>query len=395
MFTSLAKYLSHFARRLIVRVSLYAALALLAVLASLIIGPFLPQSWISYLGAGALETVLTTLASSLLAVTTFSLTILASTFRAVEGSATPRAVLILREDQTTHRILSVFIGAFLFSLTSIILLATPLMTPATRFVLFLVTIIMVFQVVIAMIRWIHHIELLGSIENLLDCLQLKARPVLAQNRKSAAFGANPLDEAASERGAHGHELRAPRDGYVTMIALDALQQEAEACQGRVFLQVQPGDYVTQGDLLMRMDSLAELSEVKRTLLRNAVLLASSRSFDQDPVFCVTVMTEIGNRALSSGVNDSQTAVDVVHRLGGLLSYSDDENDEICYDRIWITPLDQELLLSQSLDVIAREGGNLPEVAEALDTALARIETRGPKALAPFARARRKGRRPAA
>ncbi len=112
----------------------------------------------SYVGADALETVLTTLASSMLTVTTFSLSILSLAFRAAEASAPPRAVLILREDHTTHRILSTFIGAFSFSLTGIILLATPIMSNATRFVLFIVAILVVMQVVVAIIRWIHHIE---------------------------------------------------------------------------------------------------------------------------------------------------------------------------------------------------------------------------------------------
>lgn len=128
----------------------------------------------------------------MLAVTTFSLTILSSAVRAAESSATPRAVFILREDQTTHRILSVFIGAFLFSLTGIILLATPFMTTATRFVLFLVAIVIVLQVIIAVIRWIHHIEQLGSLVNILDCLQATVRPVIKTAFQRPSAGAHVL-----------------------------------------------------------------------------------------------------------------------------------------------------------------------------------------------------------
>lgn len=379
MLQSVMTFLGHFGRRLIVRVTLYAVLAVLAVVAAMVVGPYVPSQWISYLGTGALETVLTTLASSLLAVTTFSLSILASTFRAVEGSATPRAVLILREDQTTHRILSIFIGAFLFSLTSIILLATPLMTSASRFVLFLVTLVMVMQVVVAIIRWIHHIEILGSIENLLDCVQTMAAPVIADHWRNPCRGANVLDVNEMDRGEDGLCLYAVRNGYVKLIAVDALQEEAEACQGRIFVHVQPGQFVTKGDLLMRIDSLKEIGEVRQSILKNAVLIDSSRSFDQDPEFGVIVMTEIGNRALSSGVNDPQTAVDVVYRLGATLMSGAEEagaENEIMFDRLWFRPVSSSALFTSSFDVIAREGGDLPEVKRALRQMLEKLAEQG-------------------
>lgn len=49
-------------------------------------------------------------------------------------------------------------------------------------------------------------------------------------------------------------------------------------------------------------------------LRRAVLTASERSLDLDPTFGIRQLVDIGLRALSPGVNDPTTAVDVVHHL---------------------------------------------------------------------------------
>ncbi|MGB7317939.1 MAG: DUF2254 family protein [Planktotalea sp.] len=377
MLQSIFQYLAYFARRLIVRVSLYAVFALASVGAAILISPYLPEAWVTYLGADSLETVLTTLASSMLAVTIFSLSILSSSFRGVESSATPRAVLILREDQTTHRILSVFIGAFLFSLTGIIVLATPLMSNATRFVLFLVSIVIVVQVVIAIIRWIHHIERFGLLENILDCTQAKAHPALAAFHRSPTAGANAFLGASDAKDGQGFHLYASKAGYVTMIAADALQQEAQACNGRVYIHVRAGDYVNCGDLLLQFTGLEEPSEVRRRLLGEAIVIRASRSFEQDAEFGLIVMSEVANRALSPGINDPQTAVDVVNRLSSLmLAESESESSEVCFDRLWIKPLQCEQLFRCSFDVIARSGGDIPEVQVALTRVLAVLSDKG-------------------
>lgn len=49
-------------------------------------------------------------------------------------------------------------------------------------------------------------------------------------------------------------------------------------------------------------------------LRRAVLTASERSLDLDPTFGIRQLVDIGLRALSPGVNDPTTAVDVIHHL---------------------------------------------------------------------------------
>lgn len=189
-----------------------------------------------------------------------------------------------------------------------------------------------------------------------------------------------LKKGDEERGKDGIDIRASASGYVTMIALDALQSEAESCEGRIFIHVRAGDFVHEGDLMLRVDGLKAPSDMRQKMLREMVLLGSARSFEQDPEFGLIVMSEVANRALSSGINDPQTAVDVVHRLGAVLLPIDttpqDPEDALCNDRLWLKEVKLDAFFKSSFDMIAREGGEIPKVRDALSAALGMLGARG-------------------
>jgi hypothetical protein len=50
-----------------------------------------------------------------------------------------------------------------------------------------------------------------------------------------------------------------------------------------------------------------------------IIVGDVRSFDQDPRFGAVVLTEIASRALSPGMNDPGTAIDVIGRAVRLLA----------------------------------------------------------------------------
>ncbi|MDY3198869.1 MAG: DUF2254 family protein, partial [Pseudomonadaceae bacterium] len=67
----------------------------------------------------AVDSLLNIIASSMLAVTTFSLGVMTAAFSAATTNVTPRATRLLMEDDLTNNVLSTFIGAFLFSIVGI------------------------------------------------------------------------------------------------------------------------------------------------------------------------------------------------------------------------------------------------------------------------------------
>ncbi len=70
---------------------MFSVLAILTAAAALFLDPVIPEGWAVRIGASAVDSVLTILASSMLAVTTFSLSSVVSAYGAAASNATPRA----------------------------------------------------------------------------------------------------------------------------------------------------------------------------------------------------------------------------------------------------------------------------------------------------------------
>ena len=152
-------------RKLWLRVTLYALASLIAAGAGSVADLFLSDQLIGLVKPGAVMPVLTILASSMLAVSTFSLNVMVSAHRTAAQIATPRVHRLLLEDTTTQAVLAAFVGAFVFSLTSIVLFQSGIYDDSAAIVVMGVTVLVVVLVIAAILRWIEHLSTLGSLDD--------------------------------------------------------------------------------------------------------------------------------------------------------------------------------------------------------------------------------------
>lgn len=104
------------------------------------------------LGADAIGSLLTVLATSMLTVAVFSASTIVTSFSAVATGATPRAAQLFVEDATIEKALATFIGAFLYSIIALVGLQTHLYEGGGRLVLFGFTVVILLAVVIVLLR---------------------------------------------------------------------------------------------------------------------------------------------------------------------------------------------------------------------------------------------------
>lgn len=78
------------------------------------------------------------------------------------------------------------------------------------------------------------------------------------------------------------------------------------------VDVGPGEAVSKGDSVITL--WAGDSQPDNARLRSAIRITHKRSISADPGFGIRLMVDIALRALSPGVNDPTTAVDVIHHL---------------------------------------------------------------------------------
>jgi len=345
-------------RILWVRVALISALSLAASLSAPFVEAFVPESWKQRFSEETTLPILNVLASSLLAVATFSLGIMVSSHRALAEQTTPRVHQILMEDTRTQTVIATFIGGFVYALSSIILFRAQVYGDDAAVVVFTISTIVVLVIVLSLIRWIEHLSRIGSLTYALDQAEISAERILADLRDNPRYGGAACETVDAETSS-GTVIQAARSGFVLRLQMADLQNQAAQDKCHVVIDVMPGDHVLEGQPVARLIG-CETPEA----YPKHIIIGSKRSHNQDPSYALQALRESASKALSPGINDPGTAIEVVARLERLLwaSFtSPEEKPEVVFDRIHVRDVDRGALLETSFRQIARDGKHLEEV----------------------------------
>ncbi len=98
--------LRQFTGKLWLRASLFCIAGVVTALVALWLKKFIPSDFSRQVGADAVDSILQIIASSMLAVTTFSLSTMVAAYTAATSNATPRSTKLLLEDRTAQNALS-------------------------------------------------------------------------------------------------------------------------------------------------------------------------------------------------------------------------------------------------------------------------------------------------
>jgi len=374
MISRYAWYLREVLKKVWVRVVSFALLAILSVVLARLLAPFVPEEFALQTGSESVTQLLGVLTSSMLAVTTFSLSIAVSAFAAAAGTATPRATVLLQEDDTTQNVLATFLGAFLFGLLGLIALNANLYNSSGKVVVFIFTIAVIGLVVLALIRWIDHLMDFGRMGDTLDRVEAAATAALSYRLSNPYLGGRPMVGAPSRTGT---AILAAETGYVQHIDMQALQDCAHDAGTQAFVERLPGSFVAQGQSLLHVTS-ASVDDDRAAALRRAFVMGTRRTFKEDPRFGLIVLTEIASRALSPAVNDPGTAIDIVGRHVRILSqWREDREAEVLFPDVFVPAITVDDVMEDAFRPIARDGAALVEVQVRLQKALAALQTIAP------------------
>lgn len=364
MFSKWQWLLTQLSRTLWVRASLFALLAIATALVAIPVEHFIKEPFPYSIGAESVGQILDILASSMLAVTTFSLSVMVSAYSAASSAATPRATQLLRQDSTTQNVLATFIGSFLFSLVGIIALSSDVYGDNGRLILFAVTIGVIVVIVVTILRWIEHLSLLGRLGETTNRVEKVATAAIKQRIDYPCLGAKRLD-CDNLPDYQDNRLFPDKTGYVQHIDIGTLNRCAEEHEAEITVLTEPGQLVHPAEALVCFSG--QIDEHVTAAVRSAFSIGNERSFDQDPRFGLSVMAEIASRALSPAVNDPGTAIDIISRLVRILApwrehtTIDDSDDNIVYPHVRIAELKLEDMFDDVFMPIARDGAAMIEI----------------------------------
>lgn len=369
-------------RQVWARVTAFAALGLMTAVAGWLLKDTIPSGLTLKIGADSVGAILQILASSMLTVTTFSLSILTAAYASAGGNSTPRAVTLLVEDGTSQTVLATFIGAFVFSLVGIIMLETGLYGQGGRLILFAVTLLVVLIVVISLLRWIARLGRLGRVDDTLTRVETAAHAALAERLSEPWLGGNRLIGAPP---VGARPVLSDRIGFIQHCDIARLSRIAEDHDLQIYLAANTGDFVHIAAPLLHVRPLPEDAKAQATLrdmLLASFTIESARSFEQDPRHGLRALSEIAQRALSPGINDPGTAELAITGMVRVLGQWDAPVEPaIQYPRIWVPALEVGDLMSIAFAPIARDGAGNLQVQTALQLALLALSQIAPQIFA--------------
>lgn len=377
--------------RLWVTPALASVVAVLLALAAAWVSRVVPEDTLPDIDRDTVQSLLTIVASSMLAVTTFSLSIMVSAFASAANGATPRATELVMGDEGTRSAIAMFLSAFIYAVVARVALGMGYYGGAGRFVLFLGTMGVLVMLLVTLVNWVKTLSTLGRMSNTLNKIEQAAEKALRTHWRAPLLGAGPAP--AVDAAPCGRPVYARQVAYVRRIDVAALQDWAEANEARVHVRVRPGSFVdpgtelawvelgiaqdqvvsaTGGDEAAHRGDRRSASDPDGESLRNvhdAFYLGAERSFDQDPRFGVIVLSEAAQRALSSAVNDPGTAIDAMNRMTRLLIETQQDEQSLphlpavarLHTRVTLVPLDESALVFDGFDPIVRDAAGVVQV----------------------------------
>lgn len=352
-------------RRLWWRAGLYAALGVFTALAAVFLRPWVPDVMAERLGGESVEEILAVLASSLLAVATFSLGAMVTAYTSVSSSATPRAAGLVTGDEAVQKALATFVGAFLYAIVGLTAVNAQYYGPEGRAVIFLVSLGVVGLVAFRLLAWVDRLSNLARLGHTLKTIETKTVEAMEHR-----LGQPRLGGSAGELES-GVDIPAPATGYVENVDPRRLQACAEQCDGRIAILAQPGDLVRRGEPLARVDTSNPNATVLKRIA-SAFAIADDRSYDQDPRYGAIVLGEVASRALSPAINDPGTAIAVLvcalHAAEAWAQGCDRTTPAAC-DRLYGPALSTQDLMDDLFSPYLRYGSTDAAVAERVQKTL--------------------------
>jgi uncharacterized membrane protein len=139
---------------------------------------------------------------------------------------------------------------------------------------------------------------------------------------------------------------------------------------------------TPGDLVAPTQPVAwffGLDDDPEPAIRDCYTIGETRAFDQDPRFGVSVLAEIGSKALSPAINDPGTAIDVIGRAVRVLAIWVEPVEDIPpkYPKVFVPGLELGDLFNDIFTPIARDGAGIIEVGLRLQAGFATLSRMEP------------------
>lgn len=366
-----------FTKRLSVRAALFALLAVIASLTAVLFDVFVPDDLADLVGGRAVDSILSIMASSMLIVVTFALSTMVAAYASATQNSTPRSATWISEDSSSQNAISIFLGAFIYSIVSLIALSTDYYGEKGRVILLTVTVVVLISVIWVIIRWVGELRNMGRVSETIKRVEKAGLKAIKQRAAIPTLGCNSYNTLPLD----AHPTFTQKVGYVQNIDISELSHFAEKKECEVYIEADAGSFIHHHSSVARIKGLKNPKPEDFLRVSNCFSIGDARTFDNDPVYSLTVLSGVAMRALSPSTNDTGTAIDVIGTMVRILTSwhmekQKCESRKVKYPHLYARSLILDDLFDEAFYALAQESSShLPVVIslqQALE-ALAQIE----------------------
>lgn len=257
--------------------------------------------------------IATTVAGATITVSAIVFSITALSTQMAASQYSPRTVGDFFDDPFQQLIIGLIVGTFTYSLLILAGLGDVLDSTVEASPSLAVTLDILFGVLsaIGIVAFINHSLRRMQIDSVVR--RIADGTLDSMRRDLSQPTATDVTETPPPTG-KTHDVIAKRTGWVTLIDTNSLLENLPPSTA-IRIGVRVGEAVSEGDQIATIWSEgSDGVEAAGSAVRSSIRLAPQRSIATDPSFGVRQLVDIALRALSPGVNDPTTAVDVLHHL---------------------------------------------------------------------------------
>jgi uncharacterized membrane protein len=357
-------------KNLSLKSALFACLAVLSALVSKLLSPYLPDGVGDWIGEDAVDELLRIIASSMLIVVTFSMQTMVAAYSSATQNSTPRSTTLIIEDSKAQNAISIFLGAFIFSIVSLIALATAFYGKDEKVIMLGVTIGVIIAVVWKVIRWVGELRDMGRVSETIKRLEHAGTSAFNVRAKNPNFGCHIYHQIPTAT----LPIYARSAGHVQNIAIKRLAHLAEEHDLKIYISCDVGDFVLGHTPIAYLSGYQQGHLDIFNHIRREFSIGANRTFENDPRYSLTVLSGVALHALSPSINDPGTAIDVIGSLTRMLAqWENTRNKEEIRDpkfpRLYKKPLEIEVLFEDAYYAIANDATGQLSVIITLQEAL--------------------------
>lgn len=287
-------------------------------------------------GQSTLNQLYSALVTAMLTMTTISFSTIMVMLTTYSSQFSPRVLQDFMQSKITQHVLGVYTFGFLFVLINLWLLTENPDGLLSPFFTVVITIISLGFFIL----FIHHSSRWAQANFLIGTLRKKTSELIRETFVERTYGEHQHWDHSQIENMKKNDTQtiySRRSGYIQQVNYKDLINWATNSDMVLEATFHVGDYVHKGMPIFHFWSRGGSNE-KFSEHDYYLLIGDERTQRQDIAFSIEKLVEIALKGLSPSMNDPNTAINAIHRIGGLLSelagdyrpvtYFSDDNEDL-------------------------------------------------------------------